>query len=104
MLVRTGAFLIFAVLVAVISSGARAQSSVTIEAQAPPAGTTLPIPATPLTVDEGDYPIRALLADSSGTVALNLLVDAQGKVVYAQTIKSSEDANLDLGAAQLAKD
>jgi TonB family protein len=104
MLVRMGAFLFLAVLVAAIPSVARAQSSVTIQAQQPLAGTTLPIPETPLSVSDGDYPIRALLADSSGSVALNLLIDEQGHVVYAQTLKSSTDANLDLGAAQLAKD
>jgi TonB family protein len=104
MLVRMGALLLLVVLVTAISSGARAQSSVIIEAQAPPPGTTLPIPVTPLGVDDGDYPIRALLANDSGTVALNLLIDNQGRVVYAQTIKSSGEPNLDQGAVQLAKD
>ena len=104
MLVRMGALLSLVVLVTAISSGARAQSSVTIENQAPPAGATLPIPVTPLNVDDGDYPIRSLLANTAGIAALNLLIDDQGHVVYAQTIKSSGDPNLDQGAAQLAKD
>ena len=104
MLVRMGVLLLLVVLGTAISPAARAQSSVTIETQAPPPGTSLPIPVTPLGVDEGDYPIRSLLMNSGGVVALNLLVDPQGHVSYAQTIKSSGDANLDTGSAQLAKD
>jgi TonB family protein len=104
MLVRMGVLLLLVVLSAANSPAARAQSTVTIETQAPPAGATLPIPVTPLTVDEGDYPIRSLLMNSQGVVALNLLVDPQGRVSYAQTLKSSGDPNLDQGSALLAKD
>jgi TonB family protein len=86
-----------------LSGAAIAQSTVVVVAsQVTPDGTTAPIP-TRLDILDTDYPLESLLANEEGQVSLNLLVDAEGKVTFAQVLTGSGSQRLDQAAARVAR-
>jgi protein TonB len=54
-------------------------------------------------ISDADYPLESLLANESGTVSLNLLIDRSGRVYFAQTLKGSGFTRLDQAAIEIAK-
>jgi TonB family protein len=99
MQVRTIAY---AIVAALLSFEVRA-STVTIEPEPVEAGATAAVPSKPLSADDADYPLQSLLANESGTVQLNLLLDQSGKVFFVQTLRSSGTPRLDQAAAAIAR-
>jgi len=89
---------------AVISTPATAQSSsVRILVDALGDGAVAPVPAAPLSISDSEYPLAALTEAQEGNVTLNLIVDAQGRVTFAQRLTSSASDILEQTAVQIAR-
>ena len=102
MFARLGATAAVTLLAAVIATSAHAQSSVRIlEARAD--GAEPPSAAEPLAISDNDFPLASLTEAQEGTVVLNLLVDSQGRVTFAQRLTSSGSDLLDQTAQQIAR-
>ena len=87
-----------------ISTPATAQSStVRILADAPGDGVVAPVPTAPLSISDSEYPLAALTEAQEGSVSLNLIIDAQGRVTFAQRLTSSGSDVLDQTAVQIAR-
>ena len=84
-------------------SGAIAQSSaVHVPPAMPVEGETFAAPKQ-LEIRDADYPLASLLTNEEGRVTLNLLVGADGRVVFVQVLMGSGSQRLDQAAAQLAR-
>jgi len=94
---------LFGSLMAAIAPAAVAQtSSALILPEPAQAGTTPPSPVKPLNISDGEYPLESLLATEEGRVSLNVVINTDGKVVFAQTLASSGIPRLDAAAKELA--
>jgi TonB family protein len=86
-----------------LSGAAIAQSTVVVVVpQTIPDGLTRPVPRQ-LDILDTDYPLESLLANEEGQVSLNLLVDAEGKVTFAQVLTGSGSQRLDQAAVRVAR-
>lgn len=104
MLIRVGALAAICFLAVAISAPANAQTStVTILAETLGDGVVPPVPVTPLSISDTEYPLAALKEAQEGSVTLNLIVDAQGRVTFAQRLTSSGSGVLDQTAVQIAR-
>lgn len=90
-------------LAAAISTSAHAQSSSASILETAQGEVTPPVPAAPLAISDNEFPLAALTEAQEGTVVLNLLVDTQGRVTFAQRITSSGSDALDQAAQQVAR-
>jgi TonB family protein len=90
---------------AVLFSPAQAQSSLTVTVLQDPqtVDVVAPVPTAPLTVSDNDYPLASLAETEEGSVTLNLIVDAGGRVTFSQTLTSSGHQLLDQAASQAAR-
>lgn len=84
-----------------LSAPARA-SSVSVVPYAPEAGIAPPAAVVPLEIPDTLYPLEALIANEEGKTALNLLIDAAGRVTLAQVAQSSGSRRLDAQASGIA--
>ena len=90
-------------LIATIPLHAEAQSSaVSIVQDSVPTDSQFPVPANPLDMSDADYPLESLIANEEGRVTLNLIVNAEGRVAFAQRLISSGFDRLDQAAIQIA--
>jgi TonB family protein len=95
-------FVLFVVSAAAIS-GAAAQSSSIIVKPHPNFAGVVPAPTMPLQVLDTEYPLESVLAHEEGTTSLNVLIDATGKVTFAQVLKSGGAQRLDQAASRIAR-
>jgi TonB family protein len=87
---------------ATAAEAAPSASSVAIVPGRTPLGATPPVPARPLDILDGDYPLVSLLANEEGRTGLNLLIDGTGRVTLAQVARTSGSRRLDRKAIEIA--
>lgn len=93
----------FSLLAAAVSTSAYAQSSSARILDAAQDGVTPPVPTTPLAIPDSEFPLIALTEAQEGSITLNLLVDIQGRVTFAQQLTSTGSDVLDQTAVQIAR-
>ena len=94
---------LFGSLMAAIAPAAVAQtSSALILPEPAQAGTTPPSLVMPLDIPDGEYPLESLLAAEEGRVSLNVVINIEGKAIFAQILTGSGIPRLDAAAKELA--